>query len=156
MEFNLKDYIKFNTSKDSNNNYPQTHFCPTKEAFFKAVGSDFIKNANNITKKGNEFLVGLSHGQSPAGVYEYILEHYSELKNPEKIHYTFINSKLKRQRGLDGVIDAIGFIKELLITNKISKDQIIGRALDRDDLDTYKVGLNRSLSRYLKKSSLRL
>lgn len=151
MEFNLKDYIKLNTSKDSNNNYPQTHFCPTKEAFFKSVGSDFIKNANNITKKGNEFLVGLSHGQSPSGVYEYILEHYSELKNPEKIHYTFINSKLKRQRGLDGVIDAIGFIKELLITNKISKDQIIGRALDRDDLETYKVGLNKSLLKYLKK-----
>ena len=151
MEFNLKDYIKLHTSKGSNNNYPETHFCHTKEDFDKAVGTDFIKHANNITKNGNEFLVGLSHGQSPAGAYEYILENYSELKNPEKIHYTFINSKLKRQRGLEGVIDAIGFIKQLLNTNKISKDQIIGRALDRDDLEAYKVGLNKSLAKFLRK-----
>ena len=135
MEKQVGDYINSNLEDPKDYRAPKTCFCKTKEEFDKAVGSDFIKYANKLTKKGDEFLVGLSHGQSPSGAYTYILDHYSELKNPENIHYTFINSKLKRQRGLVGVKDAIGFIKELLNTNKITKDQIIGRSLDRNDLD---------------------
>ena len=98
---------------------PDTVYCSTAEEFDSAVGSDFIRHANKVTEKGQDFIVGLSHGQSPSGAYEYILDHYNELKHPEKIHYTFINSKLKRQRGLVGTRDAISLIKKLLEGNLI-------------------------------------
>lgn len=127
---------------------PKTIYCKSKQEFDDAVGSDFIDYANRITEKGEKFLVGLSHGQSPSGAYEYILNHYSELKHPESIHYTFINSKLERQRGLVNVRDAISFVKTLLESNKISKDQILGRSLDRNNLEKYCKGLNSTLSKY--------
>jgi hypothetical protein len=105
---------------------PEVKYYKTKPHLDDAVGRDFIKHANRATEEGESFLVGLSHGQSPAGAYAYILEHYNELKHPELIRYTFINSKLKRQHGLIGVTDAIFFIKALIHSKHINKDHIIG------------------------------
>ncbi len=131
---------------------PDTVYCSTPEEFDSEVGSDFIRHANKVTEKGQDFIVGLSHGQSPSGAYQYILDHYNELKHPDKIHYTFINSKLKRQRGLVGTRDAISLIKKLLEGNLISKDQILGRALDRENIEAYGAGLDQLLSEYLEGS----
>jgi 6-phosphogluconolactonase/glucosamine-6-phosphate isomerase/deaminase len=130
---------------------PKTVYCKTPEEFDSAIGSDFIDHANKVTEKGEQFLVGLSHGQSPSGAYQYILDHFSELTHPEKIHYTFINSKLERQRGLVGTRDAISFIKKLIESNKISKDQVLGRALDRNNMEAYGDGLDELLGGYLSK-----
>ena len=94
---------------------PETLYCKTKEEFDEAIGRDFIEQANKCTGEGQKFLVGLSHGISPSGAYEYILKNYASIHKPEFLRYTFVNSKLKRQRGLEGVMDAVGFLKELLI-----------------------------------------
>ena len=151
MQSDVKNYIISNPQQPIEYKAPKTHYCKSKLEFDKAIGDDFIKKANEITAIGEKFLVGLSHGQSPSGPYEYILDHYAALKHPENIHYTFINSKLKRQRGLEGVRDAISFVKELLKSEKITKDQILGRSLDRENLEAYRDGLNASLTQYLKK-----
>jgi len=130
---------------------PKTVYCKSKEEFDAEIGSDFIIQANLVTEKGEEFLVGLSHGQSPSGAYQYILSHFDELLHPERMHFTCINSKLKRQRGLSDVMDALSFLKALIVTKRITKDQILGRSLDRENLEAYKDGLNISLSEYLLK-----
>lgn len=153
MKNDVESYLIPDPKDFLNYRAPSTHYCKTKEEFDIAVGSDFIEHANLVTKSGDQFLVGLSHGQSPSGAYQYILDHYRELNNPGLIHYTFVNSKLKRQRGLVDVRDAISFVKELLQSKRISKDQIIGRSLDRDNIEKYRDGLNKSLSAYLKKLS---
>jgi 6-phosphogluconolactonase/glucosamine-6-phosphate isomerase/deaminase len=151
MKNSVKDY-KITTAKETlDYKAPKTHYCLTKLEFDEAVGSDFISYANKGTKNGANFLVGLSHGQSPSGVYQYILDNYYELKNPDLIVYTCINSKLKNQRGLRSILDANSFLKELLTSEKIAKNQIIGRTLDRTDLVNYKNGLNRWLGSYLAK-----
>ncbi len=129
---------------------PTAHYFKEKEAFDEAVGLDFITQANETTRRGEKFLAALSHGTSPSGAYQYILEHYDKLSKPEMIRYTFVNSKLKRQRGLKGVMDAVGFLKTLLATGKINKDQILGRSLDRDDMEKYCDEMNRKLAKYLK------
>lgn len=129
---------------------PTAHYFKEKEAFDEAVGLDFITHANETTRRGEKFLAALSHGTSPSGAYQYILEHYDKLSKPEMIRYTFVNSKLKRQRGLKGVMDAVGFLKTLLATGKINKDQILGRSLDRDDMEKYCDEMNRKLAKYLK------
>jgi hypothetical protein len=59
---------------------------------------------------------------------------------------------LKRQRGLKGVMDAVRFLKTLLATGKISKDQILGRSLDRDDMEKYCSEMNHNLAKYLKEN----
>ena len=130
---------------------PTTVYCTSKEEFDQEIGSDFIKTVNQVTQNNEEFLVGLSHGKSPSGAYNYILDHYDEILHPERIHYTCINSKLLRQRGLIDFMDAISFLKALISTNKINKDQILGRSFDRENLEAYKNGLNSSLKEYLSK-----
>ncbi|MBL4650570.1 MAG: 6-phosphogluconolactonase [Aureispira sp.] len=129
---------------------PETLYFTTKEAFDQAVGQDFIDYANKITEQGQKFLVGLAHGQSPAGAYEYILEHYHEIRRSSLIRFTFTNSRLKRQRGLEGVIDARAFLTKMLRKRLITKDQILGRGLSRDDIEQYTIGFNNSLKSYLK------
>lgn len=131
---------------------PTAHYFKEKEEFDKAVGLDFITAANEGTRGGNKFLAGLSHGTSPSGAYQYILEHYDKLSRPENIRYTFVNSKLKRQRGLKGVMDAVAFLKTLLATGKINKDQILGRSLNRDDMEAYCDEMNKKLAKYLKEN----
>lgn len=129
---------------------PTSRYFKTKEEFDEAVGLDFIEQANKVTSSGQKFVVGLSHGISPSGVYEYILEHFKKLWYPELIRYTFVNSKLQRQRGLKDVTDAIGFLKKLLADGLIEKDQILGRSLDRNNMQAYADGLNEKLAQYLK------
>lgn len=134
---------------------PKTVHARNQAEFSAAVGIDFINYVNQVTSKGDRFLVGLSHGISPSGPYQYILDHYDQIKHPELIHYTFINSKLQRQRGLVGIRDAVAFVKELLRSEKISKDQIIGRSVDRENLDVYCKGINKLLKEYFKNSEKR-
>ncbi len=129
---------------------PKTRYCKSKSEFDEAVGQDFIKHANSVTESG-EFIVGLSHGQSPSGPYEYIIDHYHELKHPDRIYYTCVNSKLMRQRGLIGVTDALSFLKQLIDSEKISKDQILGRSLNRENIQEYCDGFNSTLTEWLTK-----
>lgn len=130
---------------------PETLHFAIKEDFDRAVGQDFIQNANEVTKRGERFLVGLSHGQSPSGPYSYILEHYSELKHPELIRYTFVHSRLKRQRHLQGVMDARTFLLELRRRELITKENILGTTLNRDSLEAYAADMEEKLGEYLKK-----
>ena len=122
---------------------------PEKEDFDRAVGLDFITHANEATRGGGKFIAALSHGTSPAGAYQYILDHYDKISRPENLRYTFVNSKLKSQRGLKGVMDAVGLLKVLLATGKITKDQILGRGLNRDNMDEYCAEMNVKLAAYL-------
>ena len=155
---NLKKSSSFSPSFKNNiiaNNLgidvPTTRYFKSKEAFDIAVGLDFIEYANNCTEKGQRFLVGLAHGQSPAGSYAYILDNFSKIKQPELLRFTFTNSMLQRQRNLEGVFDAISFVKKMLRSAYINKDQILGRSLQRDDIDAYAKGFNEKLSLYLQK-----
>ena len=129
---------------------PETQYFLNTEKFEKAVGSDFIKHANRTLEKGQPFMVGLSHGQSPAGAYKYIYEHYTEIKNPENILYTFVNSPLGRQRNLAGVVDARDFIKKLFRAGYITRKQIIGYNFSGESLEAYAADFNQSVSAYLK------
>lgn len=128
---------------------PETLYFTTKEEFDEAVGQDFIDYANKITEGGQKFLVGLAHGQSPAGAYEYILEHYHKIRRSSLIRFTFTNSRLKRQRGLEGVIDARALLTKMLRKGLITKNQILGRGLNRDDIEEYTRGFNDKLKSYL-------
>lgn len=128
---------------------PETRYFHSKEAFDRSVGQDFIDYANKITDRGQKFLVGLAHGQSPAGAYAYVLDHYHEIRRSSLIRFTFTNSRLKRQRGLEGIKDAKWLLTRLLKKRLISKDQILGRNLDRDDIDAYAEGFNANLKKYL-------
>lgn len=150
MEIDAKNFVIPDPEQPKVYRAPKTIYCKTKSEFDESAGSDFIQHANQVTGEGKEFLVGLSHGQSPAGPYAYILEHYSELNHPELIHYTFINSRLQRQRRLDEVIDASAFIKTLLNTKQISRDQVLGVDWNRDDMEAYQKALNASLGGFMK------
>ncbi|HLP19489.1 MAG TPA: 6-phosphogluconolactonase, partial [Chitinophagales bacterium] len=128
---------------------PDTKHYLTTEKFDKGVGSDFIKYANRTLEKGETFMVALTHGRSPAGAYRYIYEHYSELKNPQNILYTFVNSPLEDQRGLGGIMDAREFIRKLFRNGLITKEQLIGHNFNRESLEAYAVDFNRDVSAYL-------
>lgn len=130
---------------------PDTRYFQDPEEFNKAVGDDFIKHANRVLEKGEVFLVGLSHGMSPAGAYKYILENYHRIKSPEKILYTFVNTPLYRQRKLaPGVVDAREFIKKLLRRGYITRSQVIGHNFNRESLEAYADDFNRQVAGYLK------
>ena len=116
---------------------PDTKYFLTRNEFDKAVGKDFIRHANQMLSKDQKFLVGLSHGKSPAGAYQYIFDHYNEIKNPENILYTFVNSKLNTQRDLAGITDATNFIRKLYKAGYISRSQILGSTIQRQSLEDY-------------------
>jgi len=128
---------------------PPTRYFKTRAEFDIAVGKDFIAHANKGTANGERFLVGLSHGQSPAGAYQYILDHYDEIENAHLLRYTFVNTPLKRQRGLSDIMNAASFLKRMLRLGLIDKDQILGRSLDRKDLAEYAEGFNKKLAAFL-------
>jgi 6-phosphogluconolactonase/glucosamine-6-phosphate isomerase/deaminase len=132
---------------------PETRYFKTKEDFDIAIGQDFIDYANRTTEKGIKFLVGLAHGKSPAGAYEYIFKHYHEIKRSDLIRYSFTNSMLKRQRNLEGVMDATAFLTKMLRRGMIEKDQILGRSLNREDIVEYNKGFNEKLGIYLKENN---
>ena len=128
---------------------PETRYFKTKKEFNEAVGQDFIDYANETTQRGQKFLVGLAHGQSPAGAYEYILEHFKEIQRSDLIRFSFTNSRLVKQRNLEGVMDARTFLTRLLRREMIDKDQILGRSLNRNDIEEYAKGFNEKLGLYL-------
>jgi 6-phosphogluconolactonase/glucosamine-6-phosphate isomerase/deaminase len=128
---------------------PETRYFRLISDFNEACGRDFIQQANNATEKGAEFLTGLSHGQSPAGVYAYILEHHEEIKRWDLIRFTFTNSRLQSQRDLEDVMDARAFLVQLLRNWRITKDQVFGRGLDRDKIEEYAENYNEELAAYL-------
>lgn len=128
---------------------PESRYFKTKEEFDEAVGKDFIKYANKATTNGEQFFVGLSHGQSPAGAYQYILDHYNKIYKPELIYYTFVNSPLKRQRDLMGVTDAGNFLKQLFKKGYVNRSQIFGSSMDRNDLEAFAKELNDTVAKYL-------
>ena len=122
---------------DTSENYaaPDTRYFKTQEEFNKAVGKDFIKHANQTTQKKQKFLVCLSHGQSPAGPYKNISDYYHKIKNPKNIYYTFLNSPLKSQEGLQGIFDAEAFLNSLLEKGLISKEQILGYQINEEQME---------------------
>jgi 6-phosphogluconolactonase/glucosamine-6-phosphate isomerase/deaminase len=128
---------------------PLTKYFKTKAEFDIEVGKDFIKYVNKISSKGDECLVGLAHGQSPAGVYRYIYTHFKEIQYPQKLKFTATNSHLKRQRDLKGVFNATEFLKSLIEENLIAKDQIIGKRYNRENLQDYADNYNEIMSAYL-------
>ena len=132
---------------------PDTKYFLTREEFDKAVGKDFIRYANQTLSKGQKFIVGLSHGKSPAGAYQYIFDHYHEIKNPQNILYTFVNSKLNSQRDLTGFTDATAFIRRLYKAGHISRTQILGSTIQRQSLDDYTKNFNQIVGQYLKDQS---
>ena len=156
MQTTLKESKKLVAN---NNNLPftapDTQYFLNKDSFNEAVGKDFIKCANEALKQGEYFLVGLSHGQSPSGVYQYIFNHYEEIIKPENILYTFVNSPLERQRNLINIFDASTFIKKLFRVGYINKTQILGSTLQRESLEIYTVKFNELLSIYLKQNKKR-
>ncbi len=130
---------------------PETLHFATSEEFDRAVGEDFIKHANEVTENGSRFLVGLSHGESPSGPYTYILKHYFRIKYPERIRYTFVHSRLPRQRDLVNVMEAQKFLIELVKRELITKDQILGHSLNRDSIEAYKEDMEQKMAAYLEK-----
>ena len=130
---------------------PSTEYCRTQEQFAEAVGKDFIKYANQVKSKNQRFLVGLAHGRSPSLAYEYILNHYDEIKRPDLIRFTFVNSPLRRQRDLKGVLDAGVFLKKLLKRGLITREHILGTTLNRENIEEYGKQYNEKLSAYLEK-----
>lgn len=128
---------------------PETRYFKTKELFDKAVGEDFIEHVNDGTTRGRHYIIGLSHGMSPSGAYEYIITNFKRIRNPELLWFTFVNSPLLRQRGLQGVVDSKVFLTRLLRAGFIKNDQIIGRTLRRDTLELYALEFNRELQQFL-------
>lgn len=129
---------------------PEARYFKTKAEFDEAVGKDFIEHANEVTAKGEQFFVGLSHGKSPAGAYQYIVDRYDQIKHPELIYYTFVNSPLKRQRGLTGVTNAGMFLRHLFRQGYIDRSQIFGSSLNRDNMAAFAKELNETVGVYLK------
>ena len=129
---------------------PDTQYYLKIEDFNKAVGEDFIKYANRTLDKGYKFIVGLSHGESPAGVYKYILENYSRINNPANILYTFVNSPMHRQRDVRDMVDAREFIKKLFRHGMITRRQIIGYDFNRETIEEYTESFNKSISYYMR------
>ncbi len=130
---------------------PETRYFKTTKEFDEAVGEDFIKFANETTAKGQRFLVGLAHGISPSGAYEYIYNNFFKIEHRELLRFSFTNSRLKRQRNLDGIFTGKVFLTKLLRRGWINKDQILGRSLDRNDIKAYAVGFNTKLRLYMEK-----
>ncbi len=146
-----------NTPPDKENTFgtitpevPNTKYFLTTEQFDKAVGTHFIKHANRTLEKGQKFMVGLSHGESAAGAYLYIFEHYNELKNPENILYTFVNSPSLRQHKLEGMMNAREFVKKLFRKGLINRQQVIGYRFSHESMEAYVADFNQQVSTYLK------
>jgi len=130
---------------------PKTIYAKTKKEFDSLVCKDFITCVNQGTKNGTRFIVGLSHGISPSGVYQEILDNYSKINHPELIKYTFVNSRLKRQRELKDTLDAISFVKQLYKAGQIQKDQVLGSTIERDNLDVFAKEFDKRMKAYLLK-----
>ncbi|MEZ5003867.1 MAG: hypothetical protein R2730_12630 [Chitinophagales bacterium] len=132
---------------------PATRYFKTRTEFDMAVGRDFITHANLITNEGEEFFVGLAHGMSPSGAYQYILDHFNEINHPNLLKFTATNSHLKRQRDLKDVLNATEFLKALLKKELIVKDQVIGRRYNREQMQDYADTYNYDVANYLERTN---
>lgn len=128
---------------------PNTKYFKTKQDFDIAVGKDFINLANDNTDIDKTFLVGLSHGQSPSGAYQYIFNNFDQIIYPQNLYFTFVNSPLASQTNLSEIFDAGAFLKKLIREKLILKDQIIGRKLFDEDIESYRENFNHILTNYL-------
>jgi 6-phosphogluconolactonase/glucosamine-6-phosphate isomerase/deaminase/pimeloyl-ACP methyl ester carboxylesterase len=148
-------FIEHDIEKEAENSFvaPDTKYFKLKEDFDKAVGKDFIRQANKVLERGEKFIVGLSHGQSPAGAYEYIFKNYKEIIRPENIIFTFVNSKLSTQTDLIGQTDATAFIRKLYKAGYLTRTQILGSSILRQSLDTYVEEFNRTIADFLKQEN---
>ena len=131
------------------NTSPNTHYFKTNKEYGDALGRDFITAANKQFEKGKCFLVGLAHGQSPTPAFKYILKHYDEITHPELIWYTFTNSRLVRQRNLEGIMDSQMFVSSLLKKQLVAYDKIFGASFNRDDLEGFVKKYNKEVSKFL-------
>lgn len=113
---------------------PESRYFKTRELFDIGVGQDFLKKAAKATADQKVFIVGLAHGRSPAGAYAYIVEHFTDIRNPHLLRFTFTNSPLPRQREVKDVMDARSFLRTLLRKKLITNEQVLGRDLDRTDM----------------------
>ena len=118
----------------------------TKEEFNKAVSKDFVAHANQTLISGKKFLVGLSHGQSPAGAYQLIVQYFSKIKNKKNIYFTFVNSPLKTQENLTDVFTASQFLKKLVREGLITKEQVLGRNIHQEILEEDAVEFNNEIT----------
>ena len=128
---------------------PQTLYLDTDQDFAEALGRDFIDSANALTKKNKYFLVGLAHGQSPSYAYDYILKHYEEIVNPELIWFTFTNSRLKRQRDLENIMDSFNFVRALIKKEYVKREHIFGADFDRENLKAFVKNYNKEVTDFL-------
>lgn len=128
---------------------PETKYFTNKTDFDNAVGKDFILHANKVLKKGENFLVGLSHGQSPSGAYKYIIEHFNTIVHPERVFFTFVNSPLKSQETASEVFNASTFVKKLVREGYINKNQVLGKRVEDAFLDEYVGEYNKLISDFL-------
>ena len=138
-------------SEESYHTYiaPDTRYFKTQEEFDKAVSIDFVKYTNELTSKKQKFFVCLSHGQSPVGAYKKIAENYHRIKNPEYIYYTFLNSPLRTQTGLEGMFTAAEFLKTFIKNGFVKTEQIFGRSLDETNIENTLIELNTSIQNFL-------
>jgi 6-phosphogluconolactonase/glucosamine-6-phosphate isomerase/deaminase len=132
-----------------NYDVPETRYFTTKNEFDEAVGKDFIHYANKILEKKEKLFVGLSHGQSPAGAYQYIFNNYHKLKNTNNIYYSFVNTPLKSQEKLVGVFHAGPFLKKLLKEGLITRHQVIGSNFNDENLEEYMHDFNQQIHSFL-------
>lgn len=133
--------------------WPKIEYLQTKEEFDIAVGKHFIDFVNRTTKKGDKCIVGLSHGISPSGAYQYILDNYDKIKKPALLRYTFVNTILKRQDYHKNITDAHTFLKKLQEDGPLEKNQILGSSITEDSLEQYGKTFNRKLKLYLKENN---
>lgn len=131
---------------------PDTKYFKTKQDFDKAVSKDFVAHANQTLISGKKFLVGLSHGQSPAGAYQLIVQYFSKIKNKKNIYFTFVNSPLKTQENLTDVFTASQFLKKLVREGLITKEQVLGRNIHQEILDEDAVEFNNEINNFLKEN----
>ena len=131
---------------------PDTKYFKTKEEFNKAVSKDFVAHANQTLISGKKFLVGLSHGQSPAGAYQLIVQYFSKIKNKKNIYFTFVNSPLKTQENLTDVFTASQFLKKLVREGLITKEQVLGRNIHQEILEEDAVEFNNEITNFLKEN----
>ena len=131
---------------------PETKYFKTKDDFDKAVSKDFIYHANHTLSKGKKFLVGLSHGQSPAGAYQLIVQFFSKIKNRHNVYFTFVNSPLKSQENLSDVFTANLFLKKLVREGLITKEQVLGRNIKLDIDENDALEFNHEIKNFLEKN----
>jgi 6-phosphogluconolactonase/glucosamine-6-phosphate isomerase/deaminase len=132
---------------------PKVKYYRSRKEFDVALGKDFIYAANKLSRNNELFLVGLTHGISASGAYQYILDNYNELKKPELIRYTFINSPSKKQNKSSTYLDANRFLHELQDKKLLDKENVLGSSLHVTDVEEYCIEFNKRLVSYLKKNN---